>query len=172
MLLYSRASLPVTLADLRQLRHRAPWTQVVMIGDPALFDERDRLRTAGVSAIISDDSASSALVGAVWVVQAGLSVVADHQPIVWPQGPIDGWPVVHPSPSSSGRQALGPALSGQEVRILGKLVQGGSNKDIASELGIAEATVKVHLRACYDKIGVKNRTQAALWAAANLKDMA
>jgi DNA-binding NarL/FixJ family response regulator len=171
VLLYSRASLQVTLADLRQLRHRAPWAQVVMIGDAELFEEHDRLRAVGVSAVISDDSSFSALIGAVWVVQAGLSVVADHPPLVWSQKPADGWVTAAPSPPPSiGRHVPGLPLSGQEVRILGKLVQGGSNKDIANELGIAEATVKVHLRACYDKIGVKNRTQAALWASVNLRE--
>jgi hypothetical protein len=45
-----------------------------------------------------------------------------------------------------------------------RLTQGASNKHIARELNIAEATVKVHVKSLLGKIGVKNRTQAAMWA--------
>ncbi|MFS4583700.1 helix-turn-helix domain-containing protein [Phaeobacter sp. C3_T13_0] len=55
-------------------------------------------------------------------------------------------------------------LSGREWLILTKLIDGATNKSIANELGICEATVKVHLRTCFRKVGAKNRTQAAIWA--------
>ena len=38
---------------------------------------------------------------------------------------------------------------------------------IASEIGIAQATVKVHVKSILTKIGVVNRTQAAIWAMNN-----
>jgi DNA-binding NarL/FixJ family response regulator len=57
-----------------------------------------------------------------------------------------------------------PRLSAQEERILRYLVEGHSNKGIARELGIADATVKVHVKAILKKIGAQNRTQAAIWA--------
>ncbi|MFD3188984.1 response regulator transcription factor [Sedimentitalea sp. HM32M-2] len=56
-------------------------------------------------------------------------------------------------------------LSAREMAVIQKLRDGASNKDIAKKLNIVENTVKVHLRSCYRKIGVKNRTQAAVWAA-------
>jgi two-component system, NarL family, nitrate/nitrite response regulator NarL len=55
-------------------------------------------------------------------------------------------------------------LSGREAAILNNLVQGASNKVIANQLKITEATVKVHVKAILRKIRVKNRTQAAIWA--------
>jgi DNA-binding NarL/FixJ family response regulator len=55
-------------------------------------------------------------------------------------------------------------LSGREAAILSALVQGASNKMIAGQLKITEATVKVHVKAILRKIGVRNRTQAAIWA--------
>src|SRR5262245_17978075 len=55
-------------------------------------------------------------------------------------------------------------LSGREAAILNGLVQGASNKVIAYQLKITEATVKVHVKAILRKIRVKNRTQAAIWA--------
>ena len=58
-------------------------------------------------------------------------------------------------------------LSRREAEILRYLVNGFSNKVIAGDLGITEATVKVHLKAVMKKISVTNRTQAAIWAINN-----
>ncbi len=68
-----------------------------------------------------------------------------------------------PSPWS-GRALTSRPLSGREAGILGHLARGDSNKLIARKLDIAEATVKVHVKAILRKIQVKNRTQAAVWA--------
>jgi two-component system nitrate/nitrite response regulator NarL len=67
-----------------------------------------------------------------------------------------------PTPLNSIR-----GLSSREREILQLLVTGASNKLIAIRLGIAEATVKVHLKALLRKIDVNNRTQAAIWAMNN-----
>ena len=56
-------------------------------------------------------------------------------------------------------------LSEQEIKILRLLVDGMSNKVIASTLQMAESTAKLHLRSIMRKLRVSNRTQAALWAA-------
>ncbi len=52
----------------------------------------------------------------------------------------------------------------REKLILQGLIDGAPNKIIAQKLDIAESTVKVHVKAILRKIGVKNRTQAAMWA--------
>jgi two-component system, NarL family, nitrate/nitrite response regulator NarL len=57
--------------------------------------------------------------------------------------------------------------SPRETEILHYLTEGCSNKTIARELGIAEATVKVHLKGLLRRIRVANRTQAAIWAMNN-----
>jgi two-component system nitrate/nitrite response regulator NarL len=62
---------------------------------------------------------------------------------------------------------LSRALSGREGEILGNLLHGHSNKTIARELNISEATVKVHLKALLRKLNARNRTQAAIWAMEN-----
>ena len=54
--------------------------------------------------------------------------------------------------------------SEREWEILRCLALGGSNKSIARELGIAETTVKVHIKSLLRKLGAANRTQAAIWA--------
>jgi DNA-binding CsgD family transcriptional regulator len=58
-------------------------------------------------------------------------------------------------------------LSIREVEILDRIVRGDSNKHIARHFDIAEATVKAHVKAILRKIGVANRTQAAIWAVNN-----
>ena len=70
-------------------------------------------------------------------------------------------------PQPPGRQEQAEPerqLSKREAAILSLLVQGTSNKVIAYQLQITEATVKVHVKAILRKIRVKNRTQAAIWA--------
>jgi two-component system, NarL family, nitrate/nitrite response regulator NarL len=59
-------------------------------------------------------------------------------------------------------------LSQREQEILCFLTQGAPNKVIARKLDVAEATVKVHIKAILRKIDVQNRTQAAMWAAQQL----
>lgn len=55
-------------------------------------------------------------------------------------------------------------LSKREREVLALLADGFSNREIAKELFISEVTVKVHLRHIYKKLGVRNRTEAALKA--------
>ena len=55
-------------------------------------------------------------------------------------------------------------LTRRERQVLEKLCDGLSNKEIARALSIEEPTVKLHMKTLYRKIGVQNRTQAALLA--------
>jgi two-component system, NarL family, nitrate/nitrite response regulator NarL len=68
------------------------------------------------------------------------------------------------SPDTQGQTQQRLQLSGRQAAILSGLVQGASNKVIAYQLKITEATVKVHVKAILRKIRVRNRTQAAIWA--------
>ena len=60
-----------------------------------------------------------------------------------------------------------PRLSARQQSILRCLILGDSNKAIARKMAIAEATVKVHVKAILRRIRVHNRTQAAIWAISN-----
>jgi two-component system, NarL family, nitrate/nitrite response regulator NarL len=63
-------------------------------------------------------------------------------------------------------------LSARETQILLYLTKGASNKLIARDLGLSDATVKVHIKAILRKVQVANRTQAAMWAQQHLKPAA
>jgi DNA-binding NarL/FixJ family response regulator len=55
-------------------------------------------------------------------------------------------------------------LTGREREVLGELARGRSNREIARDLGMSEKTVKTHVSAILAKLGVQDRTQAALFA--------
>ena len=55
-------------------------------------------------------------------------------------------------------------LTEQESRILEHLAEGKSNKLIARDLGIAEGTVKVHVKHLLKKLNLRSRVEAAVWA--------
>jgi DNA-binding NarL/FixJ family response regulator len=73
---------------------------------------------------------------------------------------------VHPILISS-ENTIVPQLSPRERLILHYLIEGDPNKCIARKIDIAEATVKVHVKAILRKIRVQNRTQAAIWGMNN-----
>lgn len=52
------------------------------------------------------------------------------------------------------------ALSAREIEILHALASGATNKELAAQLFISQATVKTHLVHIYSKLGVSNRTEA------------
>ncbi len=66
----------------------------------------------------------------------------------------------------SGRLPQGPTspLSPRELQVLGLVAGGATNKEVARLLQISHRTVQVHLSSIYGKLGVPNRTAAALLA--------
>ena len=61
-------------------------------------------------------------------------------------------------------------LTDREREVLALVRDGLANKLIARRLGISDRTVKAHLTRVFQRIGVTDRTQAALWASKNLKE--
>jgi DNA-binding NarL/FixJ family response regulator len=63
-------------------------------------------------------------------------------------------------PRRHGRQIEPPALSSREKQILGLVVMGYANGEIARQLFLAESTVKSHLSSAFGKLGVRSRNDA------------
>jgi DNA-binding NarL/FixJ family response regulator len=80
---------------------------------------------------------------------------APQSPGVQPDHDLDPVPPVAP---------VAKAMTPRQREVLTLLVQGQSNKEIARNLGMPDSTVKVHVKAILQKLGVKNRTQAAIAA--------
>lgn len=72
----------------------------------------------------------------------------------------------------TNRRSPGPdtRLTGREQEVLDMIGAGLPNKTIARRLGISERTVKAHLTNIYQRLGVTDRTQAALWAQRQRRD--
>lgn len=70
------------------------------------------------------------------------------------------------------RRAPAPVaeLTEREQEVLELVGRGLANKQIARALGIREGTVKAHLTSVFQRIGVRDRTSAALWARTNLPE--
>jgi two-component system nitrate/nitrite response regulator NarL len=74
--------------------------------------------------------------------------------------PIDFMTAIEKTPANP----LADKLTERELQMLKGLTEGKSNKQIARDLEIQEPTVKLHMKTLYRKVGVKNRTQAAMIA--------
>ena len=63
-------------------------------------------------------------------------------------------------------KAVTPAmmLTRRELQIVAAIVEGASNKDIGQQFSLSEQTVKNHLSHIFDKVGVSNRLELALYA--------
>jgi DNA-binding NarL/FixJ family response regulator len=78
--------------------------------------------------------------------------------------PPDFDPSSAPNGQSSAMARRLASLTPQQIRVLMMLSQGLLNKQIAYELGVSEATVKAHVSAIFQKLGVESRTQAVILA--------
>jgi len=78
---------------------------------------------------------------------------------------------IHPKAARTLLGRRGPSapvqLTSRETEILRLVKDGLANKQIARRLEISERTVKAHLTSAFSRIGVADRTQAALWAERN-----
>jgi two-component system nitrate/nitrite response regulator NarL len=150
-------------AALRQLREKLPASRLV-----ALTAELNRERLAatleaGLDGYLLRDLSPAALVQSLQLVLLGEKVFPTSLAALLVSGFTNN-AVTMPGGDRG--------LSERESQILRFLIHGESNKLIANRLGIAEATVKVHLKTVLRKIGVANRTQAAIWALNNGLDQA
>jgi DNA-binding NarL/FixJ family response regulator len=150
-------SMPVLdgVAATRLLRADQPDTRVVVLSS---FSDSARVRdaiAAGAVGYVLKDSSPDELLAAVRAAAAG------HAPL---DARVAGalLPSATPDPAAS--------LSVRELEVLKLASKGLANKQIARTLGIAERTVKVHLGNVFRRIGVSDRTSAALWARENLPD--
>jgi DNA-binding NarL/FixJ family response regulator len=66
--------------------------------------------------------------------------------------------------STAPLERLIEPLSEREADVLRLLAEGRTNKDIAQTLILSVRTVEAHLRSVYGKLGIRSRTEAALWA--------
>ncbi len=127
--------------------------QVLVLTSFADGDHVTRALDAGAAGYLLKDADPSVLVEAVRAVASG-------------QSPLD--PRVARTYLSTRRGGTNPDLTDREREVLALVGTGMANKQIARRLGIREGTVKAHLTSVFQRIGVRDRTAAALWAREHL----
>jgi two-component system nitrate/nitrite response regulator NarL len=142
-----------TLCEIKSLL----WTaKIVYLTSEFDFDAMRGCLAAGAFGYVLTNISRDALKETLELVSAGEKVFPTDVDLPCPVRPVE--------PETVEPIAAEPALSGREIEILQRLASGQSNKAIARELHIAEATVRVHLARILRKANAMNRTQAALWA--------
>ena len=143
----------VTLLDLRmpvldgveavrRIRAREPQARVIVLTTYDTDDEIARALKAGAKAYVLKDIAAEDLIACIRDVLAGKTYLA---------------------PAAAAKLAEGVThvqLTPRELATLRLTADGKANKEIASELGISERTVKTHLGHLFEKLGVTSRTEA------------
>jgi two-component system nitrate/nitrite response regulator NarL len=156
----------VTLREISQFKEHFPNSRVALLADRQQLSNKNLLPAfrAGVDAYFVDPKFET-LIRSLELVMLGETIV-----------PTRFLPYILRQPNTaaaSGEEAKElkgnyiPRLSERERCVLKSLVEGQSNKSIARSHRMAEATVKVHIKAILRKIRVRNRTQAAIWALSN-----
>lgn len=136
---------------LSELRGQAAATRVVILTSAAGPGSPAQALQAGAAGFLYKDVDPDALVRAIRSVHDGHTVLAPQA-----AGLVA-------TRSGTGARGMG-ALTSRELQVLGLLADGRSNREIARTLGVAEKTVKTHVSAVLAKLGVADRTQAALLA--------
>lgn len=113
---------------------------------------------AGASGFLLKDARAQSLSDAVHTVAAGDALLA---PSVT-RRLLDEFARMSPRVATSGLPAVG--LTRRENEILTLVARGMSNGEIAAQLVISEQTVKSHVGHILDKLGLRDRTQAAIYA--------
>lgn len=148
-----------------EIRDRYPALRVGVISGQEDIGTVRKTMAAGALGFIPKSMAPEAMIHAIRIMAAG-----GHY-LPWPTMMQESEarraePSAEASdPAPAGRPAA--ALTERESEVLQELVRGLSNKEIGSNLGIAEVTVKLHLRRLYKKIHVSNRAGAVRFALEN-----
>jgi DNA-binding NarL/FixJ family response regulator len=125
--------------DVRALRHQLPEASIVSVMRAPGTKAVRRTLDAGADGIVDEDAVSSALRPTIDAVLAGQTVL----------------------PRQFRAHAQHMVLSNREKQVLGLVVMGLTNGEIANRMFLAESTVKSHLSSAFAKLGVSSRNEAA-----------
>lgn len=159
------------LTEIELFKQRYPNERIALLADDQQLDDDEILAAfrAGILAYFAKPNCDTFL-KCLELVMLGEAILPPHLMTVMlhnqdksaSSGMNDQ--VVCAEPANGADDVYAPKLSLREICILRCLISGDSNKTIARSYSIAEATVKVHVKAILRKIRVRNRTQAAIWA--------
>lgn len=151
------------------IRERNETGHIVVLVPPHLAKDFDTKIISDASAIVTLDVSVGALenllhlVSQNYVIRSANVSVAANPDKMSVTSQVTSAPILSPNQLPvTGNSRVN--LSTRENEIILYVMKGSPNKVIARALGIAEATVKIHMKGIFRKIGVANRTQAAFYA--------
>ena len=139
------------------IRRAEPGTKVIVVAHHTGEEETVEYLRRGAKGILTRSVSPDLLVRCVKKVAAGETWL-DNQGVNWV---IDAYRT-QAEQGTTPKQQL--RLSEKEMLIIGGVTQGLKNKDIALEVGTTEQVVKNYLRKIYDKLGVSDRLELALYS--------
>jgi two-component system nitrate/nitrite response regulator NarL len=134
---------------------------IIVIGDRSLSGELNQALRNGAQIAVPASAEADALISAIRKVAGQLAGNAEARA-------ENGTGAALHQPCSVSKESEAPAYKGlgkltrRQAQVLDLLAEGYSNRQIASTLGMAEGTVRVHVAAILRALEVRNRTQAAL----------
>lgn len=135
-----------------RLRRRRPGLKVIVVGGPLEPQEVQRVIGAGAKGYLRDSAGEGE-------VRMAIEVVLDGS--IWAPRKVLAKLVDEGAAMASGEGAV-DELSSRELEVLDLLMNGRSNREIASALGIEPATVKAHLGRMLRKTRSRNRLEMTL----------
>ena len=133
------------------LRRRVPGCRVVML---TTFDDEEyvvQALRAGAAGYLLKDLPAAELAESVRLAHAGVTQ-------------LDQAAARHVAAALSAHPAATEALTGRETEVLRMVATGATNREIASRLFLSEGTVKNHISRILGRLGLRDRTQAAVYA--------
>ncbi|WGS18475.1 MULTISPECIES: response regulator transcription factor [unclassified Bradyrhizobium] len=172
LVVHSGDEFDATVEQIELCRSHRPDGRIAVVADRYQMNELVSAFRAGATGYFVDITTRDVFIKSIELVMMGETVF----PATFLSGTLD--------PAADGPNGAGsrdnsdtaiiasddrtsPQLSPREKSILRCLIEGDSNKCIARKINIAEATVKVHIKAILRKVRVHNRTQAAIWGMNN-----
>lgn len=146
---------------LKEMRTSWPSLPVIML---TCFDNAEYVRAAlagGAAGYLLKDALPEDLAQAITVALSGAGNVLSPRAV---RNLFEGSRKADQPPEAPGPRAWDAGLTRREGDILAQLAEGHSNREISRRLYLSEKTVKAHLAAVFRKLGVTNRTQAAMVA--------
>lgn len=138
-----------------EIKQRAPQTAVLIV---SAFDDDDYIRAvfeAGASGYVLKTIGAEELLSAVRRVHAGETVI--H--------PVIAQKVAHLLSRPAHPRVDRVHLTEKEVEVLRRVCAGLRNKEIAAQLQVSVRTVEGHLESIFGRLGLRSRTEAAMYAA-------
>jgi DNA-binding NarL/FixJ family response regulator len=147
------------LQALASIKAASPKTSVIVLTSYANPEYMARALSLGASGFLSKSVEPDNIPRAVQAVASGDSIV--DQDLL--RSAMHALSEIT-RPTAASREGDAPDLTPQEVRILTLVAEGLDNNAIAELLSISRNTVKSHVHSVLAKLGVSDRTQAAMWA--------